>query len=889
MPLAPGMKLGPYEILAPLGAGGMGEVYRARDTRLDRTVAIKILPPQFSSDPVRKQRFEREAKTISSLNHPHICVLYDVGHQDGMDYLVMECVEGETLARRLEKGSLPLDQVLKFGTQIADALDKAHRSGVVHRDLKPDNVMLTPTGAKLLDFGLAKAEQTAFAGDMSRMATLSKPLTAEGTIVGTFQYMAPEQLEGKTADARTDIFAFGAVLYEMATGKKAFEGKSHASLISAIMTAEPTPISQLQPMTPPALDRLVRTCMAKDPDERWQSAHDVAAELKWIQGTGSLTGSTAAVLIKTSRRERILWLGALALALAAFAATAARLFFQPASSSTPRARWIIGAPEKSVFHASGNAGGPVVVSPDGQRLAFVTMDTNGKQQLWVRPLDALKAEPLPGTEGAYYPFWSPDSRSLGFFSNGQLKRVSTDGGPVVPLCDVSLGRGGSWNKQGIIVFSPNVDGGLYQVSAAGGSPTPVTRVDFFQHDSHRWPYFLPDGQHFLFFAGGYDDLSSVHDGIYLATLDGKASKLLIHTHANAVFAAGHLLFLNDSTLMAQRLDVRRMELTGEPLIVEEGVEAEPGYWLGVFSASQNGVLAFAPINPNSGNRLTWFNSSGKQLGVVGDPGRYKELRLSPDGQQVAVEHSQPHRQLWIYDLNRNSKSQFTFGNSANASPVWSPDGKEIVFASDLNGHADLYAKSTSGSQAQKVLQESPKNKHPVDWSSDGKFLLYNESEHNKSSLWLLATQGKEAPRLLLQDPFYSEDGSFSPDGRWIAYSSPEQGAPQVFVMPFPGPGAKRQISSAGGAHASLWRKDGRAVIYSDDSGNLLETAVSVQNSELTVGATKVLFPGNPEAVMGVTNRTFDLARDGRFLINTRSQENQTQIVVVSNWDAGLKK
>ncbi len=465
--------------------------------------------------------------------------------------------------------------------------------------------------------------------------------------------------------------------------------------------------------------------------------------------------------------------------------------------------------------------------------------------------------------------------------------MGATGGAITPLCNVAIARSGAWSKQGIILFAPNVDGGLYQVPAAGGNPTPAMQLDLSQHDSHRWPYFLPDGEHFLYLAVGHQDLSHAHDGVYVASLDGKASKFLMRTHANVAYAAGHLLYLNESTLMAQPFDLRRLELTGEAVVMEEGVEADPGYWLGVFSASQNGVLAFAPVKPNSGNRLLWLSSSGKQLGVVGEVGRYQSLRLSPDGQQLAVEHAQPHHHLWIYDLKRNSKSQFTFGTSANAATVWSPDGKEIVFASDRNGHVDLYRKSAAGSQAEKVLLESPKNKYPQDWSPDGKFLLYTESQHNKASLWVLAMQGQEAPHLLLEDPFYTSDGFFSPDGRWIAYTSQEQGSAQIFVTPFPGPGAKRQISSAAEGNP-VWRKDGGAVIYVDDSGNLLETTVSVRKSELSVGDTRLLFWGNPE-VAPDQGRMFDIAPDGRFLINVRSQENQTRIVVISNWSEKLKK
>ena len=889
MALTSGTKLGPYEIQSLLGAGGMGEVYRARDTRLDREVAIKVLPASLSSDASLKQRLEREAKAVSALSHSNICTLHDIGHQDGVDFLVMEYLEGETLEQRLSKGALPPEQTLRYGAQIADALAKAHKRGITHRDLKPANVMLTKSGAKLLDFGLATQSGPApLAAALTEMTVEHSKLTAAGMIVGTFQYMAPEQLEGKEADTRTDIFAFGEVLYEMVTGKPAFSGKSRASLIAAILTSEPPPITQLQPLTPVTLDRVVKKCLAKDPDERWQSASDLASELQWI-ASGAQSGSAAAISVpgKTSQRAFIPWLVA-AIALAVAGVVAARVYFQPSPLLAPRARWVIEPPEKSTYHAAGQEGGPVVVSRDGKRLAFVAVDASGKQQLWIRPLDALQATPVPGTEGGYFPFWSPDGGSLGFFSDRQLKRVSLDNGRVVTVCDVHLARGGSWSNPGIILFAPDTLGSLYQVPAAGGTPSAVTQVDLSRHDSHRWPYFLPDGQHFLYFASSHDDISHAHDGIYVASLDGKASKFLIKTHSNAAYADGYLLYLNESALMAQPFDLSHLQFTGEASIVQEGVEEEPGFWLGVFSASQNGVLAFTPANPNSGNRLTWFSKEGKQLETVGDLGRYATLSLSPDGKQAVVERAQPHHELWIYDTERDSRSQFTFGDSASSIPVWSPDGKEIAFASDRNGHVDLYLKSVVGSASERLLLQSPMAKYPVSWTPDGKFLLYQQSNGDKSSLWVVKTSGQDAPRLLAERPFYTSDGSISPDGHWIAYTSQEQGANQIFVMPFSGLGAKRQISSKGGSRNPMWRKNGGAVIYSNDDGDVVETAVTARDSELSVGATQILFRGNPEMVPQA-GQTFAIAPDGRFLIDTRRQENQTQIVVISNWDTGMKK
>jgi eukaryotic-like serine/threonine-protein kinase len=864
----------------------MGEVYRARDTRLERDVAVKVLPANLSSDPNLRQRLEREAKAVSKLSHPHICMLHDIGNHDGMEFLVMELVEGETLEQRLMKGPLPPEQTVRYASQIAGALAKAHKLGITHRDLKPSNVMLTKSGAKLMDFGLAKQVGPApLARALTETTMEESKLTGAGTIIGTFQYMAPEQLDGKEADSRTDIFALGELIYEMATGNPAFVAKTRASLIAAILTTVPQSITQLQPMTPPALERVVLKCLAKDPEERWQSASDLASELAWIDISSQL-GSTPAVQTKISRVVHFCLLGA-ALALAIGTAIAGYMYFHPATGFLPRARWVIAPPERSTFHTTGDAGGPVVVSADGRRLAFVVVDASGKQQLWVRSLDSLKAEPLAGTEGASYPFWSPDSQSLGFFSNGQLKRVSAEGGSVVALCNVVNGRGGSWNKQGVILFAPDFMGGLYRVPATGGTPTTVTQVDIPQHDSHRWPYFLPDGVHFLYLAIVHHTLSHDGEGIYVASLDGKENKFVVRTHAHAAYVDGHLLYLIESTLMAQPFDLRRLALVGEAVATEEGVEGDPGWWSGVFSASQNGVLAFAPANPNSGNQLLLLSSAGKQLGVAGDKGRYLSLRLSPDARQLAVEHVQPSHNLWIYDLKRNSRSQFTFGPDASGVPVWSPDGSEIVYASNRIGPADLYRKPVAGPEGSRVMLQSAHNKFPQDWSPDGKFLLYAESDqNNQPSLWALPTDGKEVPRLLLKSPFYFQDGFFSPDGLWIAYSSREQGSNQIFVISFPGLSAKRQISSAGGL-TPAWRKDGRTLIYADDNGNLVEVEVRIRNSELTVENTRTV-PGNLEALSG-EGRPFDVAPDGHFLINTRRQENQTQIVVVSNWNAGLKK
>jgi len=559
MPLASGTRLGPYEIAGPLGSGGMGEVYRARDTRLERTVAIKILPAQFSSDPVRKQRFEREAKTISSLNHPNVCVLHDIGHQDGIDYLVMECVEGETLARRLEKGSLPFDQALKYGAQIADALDKAHRSGVVHRDLKPGNIMLTKSGVKLLDFGLAKplSEAIASGQTLSVSPAASRPLTAEGTIVGTVQYMSPEQLEGKETDARSDLFSFGAVLYEMATGNHAFDGKSQASIIAAILEHEPQPISAFQPLAPPAMDRLIRTCLAKDPEERIQTAHDVKLQLHWIAEAGSQTVEATRVPVARGKWERAGWLVAATFFLVAVAAGAA--WWRAGNRRAPPMYFHTSVP----FPAN-----DLALSLDGRMLAMVAYSQQASNYvLWTYEVGGRRTNSIDGTQGASYPFWSPDGKSIGFFADGKLKKVEASGGQPQVLCDAPNGRGGAWNSDGVIVFTPDGLGvGLFQVSSRGGSPVEITKPDPSRFESsHRWPVFLPDGNHFLYLAANFSGHLE-YDAIFLGSLDSRERRLLVSTGANAAYAEpGYLLYLrDDKTLVAQPFDRRRYVLSGEP-------------------------------------------------------------------------------------------------------------------------------------------------------------------------------------------------------------------------------------------------------------------------------------------------------------------------------------
>ena len=660
MTLAGGTRLGPYEIVGPLGAGGMGEVYRARDTRLGREVAIKVLPSHLSDDPDRRTRFEREARAISQLTHPHICTLHDIGSEDGVDFLVMELLEGQSLADRLEKGPFPTEQVLKLGAEIADALDRAHRAGITHRDLKPGNVMLTKSGVKLLDFGLAKMAATERApSDLSSLPTqaaASRPLTEKGTVMGTFQYMAPEQLEGREADARTDIFSFGCLLYEMATGKKAFVGASQASLVTAILSKEPEPISTAAPMAPPALDRLVRTCLAKDPEDRWQSARDVRNELTWIAQAGSQVGAPAAVTSRRKSRERLAWICAAAAAVAAIALGA--VYLRRVRPLVVRSTIL--PPEKLQFFFAGDNAGPVAVSPDGRSVAFVAAGET-RPLLYVRPLDALNASALPGTEGARFPFWSPDSRTIGFFTETKLKRIDAAAGAVpATICDAPNARGGTWNRDGVIVFAPETRNGLFRVPASGGRPAPVTNLERPNQTTHRWPVFLPDGKHFLYFAGNHNEPQSEDSGIYFASLEGKESRRVVHSFAGALYSSGSLLYLRGNSLLAQPFDPSSGRLSGEAVPVAEGVQFDLSTWHGVFSVSDESVLVYQPGGPGTGNLLVWYDRAGKTIGSPGERANYIGApRISPDGKRIATEIGDPG-DVFVFDVASGLKTRLTF-------------------------------------------------------------------------------------------------------------------------------------------------------------------------------------------------------------------------------------
>ncbi len=886
-----GTKLGPYEIETAVGAGGMGEVYRARDTRLDRTVAVKVLPTHLASDPALRQRFEREARAISSLNHPNICTLHDVGRQNGVDYLVMEFLEGETLEKRLEKGALPVKQVLEYGMQIAEALDRAHRQGIVHRDLKPGNVMLTRSGAKLMDFGLAKPPALP-AGllsgtDSPTSPSASKPLTQEGTIVGTYQYMAPEQIQGQEADARTDIFALGVLLYEMATGQRPFTGKTALSVMSGILEREPEPLSRLQPMAPSHLEHVVLRALEKDPDERWQSAADVRAELKWVMDQGSQASRSIAAMPGRAMRAKLGWMLA---ALATLVAVVfASLYFQSAKQTMPVIRSFLPPPDKSTYVLStGDDAGPPAISSDGSKLAFTARGANGIPMIWVRQLDQLAPRALPGTERGWFPFWSPDGSSLGFFSDGQLRTVSLQGGSPVGLASATNGRGGTWGRDGTIIFAPVFRGTISRVAASGGPAVPVTTMNTGLHSSHRWPVLLPDGKHFLYLALNHLAPQHGNDAVYYASLDGKENRLLLRTYRNAEYASGQLLFVRDGHLFAQPFDPDRGVLSGEPRPVADDVAEDPGTWHAIFTVSQNGVLAYNSPGDMTESGLGLYDRSGKLVTRIEQKlQNLTGVRVSPKGDRIAMLLDTGVADIWVYDIARKTMVRLTFGPDSGTNPAWSPDGKWIAYSSFRKGWYNLYRKRSDGSGAEETLAESEEIKFLADWSRDGKHLLYVlRGLNGETEIWTLPLEGERKPRLVVgglgQGAFVAP--VFSPDGHWVAYESSESGKPEIYVVPFDGGRSKWQVSTGGGI-IPFWPEGGREIIYVNAGNMLISVPVTSTGGTLQFGAPHNLF----EARGNLTNE-YDVTADGhRFLLSTVSESGGRPITLVTNWPAAKTK
>jgi eukaryotic-like serine/threonine-protein kinase len=873
----------------------MGEVYRARDTRLDRTVAIKILASHLSSSPELKQRMEREARAISSLNHPHICQLYDIGSQDGTDYLVMEFLEGETLAERLKKGSLSLNEIYKIGIAVAEALAVAHRQGIVHRDLKPGNIMLTQAGAKLMDFGLAKPIGPAPSGpgsgaapSFTAMPTLSgpsplSPLTTAGSIVGTIQYMSPEQIEGKEADARSDIFAFGAVLYEMTAGKRPFTGKSQISLASSILEADPEPVSVIKPQTPLALEHVLTTCLQKNPEDRYLAAHDIKLELQWISADRPAPAAAALppVPAPSRTRERLGWTAALmsAIALGVLAGT----FLSRPARTLQATRSIIDPPAKVTLNLAGDYGGPPVLSPDGASLAFGATGADGKTTLWVRPMNLLEAHVIPGTEGAIFPFWSPDSRSLGFFAEGKVKTIDLNGGAAQVVADAQLGRGGAWGSSGVIVFSPSPSAPLMRVSASGGTPVPITKIDEAEHTSHRWPFFLPDGKHFLYLALHHDPSKAANNTLYYASLDGRENRPLFRSQSNAIYSSGYLLFARGDQLMAQSFDPASGTLGDEPKSVAKGVMNDISTWHMDAAAGGDGLLVFGS-GGNGDVQMVWTDRTGKQVGTIADKlANLQGAVISPQGDRVALQIDAGENDIWVLDLVRGVRTRLTFGPVANTNPVWSPDGKWIAYTSSRNGHFDLYRKPADGSGAEELLATDEQQTAVDSWSADGKTLIYSRIVSGSSAweIWALPLEGERKPRLILQR---GNSGRLSPDGHWLAYDSIQSGTVEVYVEAFGGGQGKWQVSANGG-NLPKWSKDGKELYFVDPTFSIFAVPVKDVGGALQFGSAQALVKNwsGPQVI-------YDVAPDGkRILLDWVSQQVSQSVTVVTNFPAELKK
>ena len=890
--LSSGHALGPYRIDHLLGVGGMGEVYRATDTRLNRTVALKVLPPALAADPQFRARFEREAQVIASLSHAHICTLHDVGHHDQTDFLVLEFLEGETLASRLERGAPPLEQAIAIAIQIAEALDAAHGRGIVHRDLKPGNVMLTKgpsarQGApqvKLLDFGLAKPAAPAIAASgLSMLPTTPPaenrgPLTAQGAILGTFQYMAPEQVEGHEADARTDIFAFGAVVYELLTGRKAFEGKTQASLIGAIMHASPPPVSTAQPLAPGLLDRVVNKCLAKNPDDRWQSARDVASELGWI--AESLTRADAPTVAPSGASFTVARVLPWALAALVAIVSAAALMRRPAVVTVSGGGPVVRAtllPPKDVALTGANPPDRLALSPDGRYLAFVGFGLDRVRHLWLRPLDGSVAELLPGTENAMSPFWSPDNREIAFFAAGRLKRIGISGGPPITICALpgiadgdtnNFVAGGTWNKDGTILFSVRSD--LYRVGV-DKKPASMGEAEL--------PFFLPDGNHFLYRVSG----APIHIGV--GRLDSAERQVVLEGDVTqAMFANGFLLFVRDQTLLAQSFDPARLSLEGDVHLIASSVTTGTGI-RSAFTVSQAGIIAYQSFVGGELSQLQWIDRGGKLGGVLGEPGVYGNVALSPDGTRIVT--SIPENvmgDLWLLDVSRTRPpTRLTRTPENEEYAAWSPRSDRLAYVAAGPTGNQLFLRSANAAGAAAERLAAPPPVTILDWSADERFVLLGLG----AGVSLLEVAGDGKPSSL-NLPAGSGLAQFSPNGRWIAYQSRESGQSEIYVIPAPGQrGDKVALSVQGGW--PRWSRDGNQLFFLSGANlDLMAAEVRVQGDVLSAGVPKLVFQTRLKNV--IAGWPYDVARDGRFLMNVRADaEIAPPAMVVSNWPALISK
>jgi len=883
MSLSSGKILGHYEIIEKVGAGGMGEVFKAKDTRLDRMVAIKILPPTVAANPDLKQRFEREAKTISSLNHPNICTLHDVGHEENMDYLVMEYIEGETLSERIKKGPVPIEDVLQIAGQIADALDKAHGQGLIHRDLKPANVMLTSSGTKLLDFGLAKLQISDGHIEGVSAITQTTPLTGTGTILGTLHYMSPEQLEGKEADTRSDIFAFGVLLYEMVTAKRAFEGGSHASLIAGILEREPVSITSAQPLTPPALERLIKKCLNKNPESRWQSVRDLADELRWISQSGSQIGLPAAISAKRKFHFKMAWIAALVFGLVA--CSFAVLWFTRPIPDLPVVRFIT----KTKTDLS-----DVVwprISPDGKNMAFLATNTDGQRMIWIQPLNSLEAYPLSGTEGAGRPFWSPDSKYLAYIMDrGQMKKIPAAGGPAQLICETSGGADGTWGNKNLIIFDGGLGDSLRVVPATGGTPVAVSQIKREEGESmHAWPNFLPDGQHFLYLAEMTDSVKlEAKYMLTIGSIDSDETISLFPVDARVEYCSlGYLVYFRDNILLARKFDPNSFEIHSEgmPLSDQIGVgEADRAE----FGVSDNGTLVYQTNSGEAFDRLVWLDRNGEEIGQVGESAGYEDLDVSPDETKLAVSIWDSKQQdIWVHDLERDVTTRVTFNEASDISPQWGMDGNYIYFGNNESGIFSILKKAANGlGQREIIYKDDSLHAAPTSMSYDGKW-VYASKVRNNWDLQRINLADTSQIELLVSTPYTERMGRVSPDGNFFTYYSDESESNEIYLLELKEGGNRWQISPDGGRYPE-WSKDGTEIYYFTPNWDFMVVPVSLKGS-VKIGKPEKLF--NKRLNMSGFGRTrYSVVNNkNKFLMNVPMERSGGgEFVTVLNWHKELE-